>query len=334
MNRTVCCFKLIELLESEPGQVFTAQHIADLLHTRKRCIGDYVIDLRDANIPIQTKRGREGGYFIAPEDIRRPLYLSLADLQKLTTLYNLLESKEKIPAIQKALRPLDYIIQHCARGMELSQSTTQYLLHSENSPLDENEKIYLNRIDQAITNHQTIEFAYQSVANSDVDPQSIPPRKTDPYTLVYDKGDRPYFIGYDHKHEDYRVFRISSKRILWISGYMETYQPDPDYSPQKILGTNGLVRGESVRYTIRVKETGARFFLEKGFGQDVKQEKCDQSGWRQYSFTSDNPHEVFDNLYRMQDSILLLGPQQAREQYLKGLKDILESYSQNTDSYQ
>lgn len=334
MKCTVCCFKLLDLLQSTPGVTYSAQQIADELGVRKRPIGDYVSDLRDAEINIQSKRGRDGGYYIAAEDVQRPLRLQLAEFKKLTALYGYLEKEVNVPIAQNALLPLQKVIQYCASGLQAGKQTTHYLLNNQNSPLNEQEKRYLFEIDQAISNQQTIEFVYQSVAHSNINPKSIPPRKTDPYTLIYEKGEQPYFIGYDHMHKDFRVYKISAKRIHWLSGYKEKYEPIPGYSPKKILGKHGLIRSALVRYTIQVKADCARFFEEKFFGEDVKKEECTRPGWEQYSFTSDNPHDVFGKLYRMLDAIQLIAPEEAKEQYLKGLKDILESYSQNPDSHQ
>src|SRR3954452_23995944 len=80
---------LLELLQS--GGVRTMAELADRLGVDGRTVRRYVGHLIDLDVPVESVRGRYGGYRLAPRDRRPPLMLT--DEEALAVLLGLVAGR-------------------------------------------------------------------------------------------------------------------------------------------------------------------------------------------------------------------------------------------------
>ncbi len=85
-----------------------------------------------------------------------------------------------------------------------------------------------HHLENACQNHHTVLMTYYTAGRN-----SVSERKLDPYVLHLYRGTNPYVIGYCHKRQEIRWFRVD--RIQEIQVTQEKFTPDPSFDAKAHL---------------------------------------------------------------------------------------------------
>ena len=220
---------LLELLQS--GGLRTIAELADRLEVDQRTVRRYVDHLLDLDVPVESVRGRYGGYQLAPGYRLPPIMLS--DDEALAVLLGLVASGRsgfsaisgtasqtataKIRRVlpERLTRRLDALLESLAFTDSPGESTAV-------------EGAVLLPIADAVRSHRPISIKYTSQDGRRSD------RTLHPYGLVVHSG-RWYVTGFDLRAEENRTFRLD--RIAAVRTLPGSFEPPADFEPaERVLG--------------------------------------------------------------------------------------------------
>jgi predicted DNA-binding transcriptional regulator YafY len=214
---------LLELLQS--GGVRTAAELAERLGVDERTVRRYVEHLLDLDIPVESIRGRYGGYRLA-RGFRLPP-LMLGDDEALAVLLGLLEGRRSgltaafgpasETAAAKIRRVLPTRLGERLQGVLDSVAFTGEPL--ENSALD---ATVLLTLSDAVAKHRPVAIAYGDRTD----------RIVHPYAIV-SHGDRWYVRVLDPAVGEERTFRLD--RIGGARTLPGSFEPPADDPVQRLL---------------------------------------------------------------------------------------------------
>ena len=232
---------LLELLQS--GGVRTAAELAERLGVDERTVRRYVEHLLDLEIPVESVRGRYGGYRLA-RGFRLPP-LMLGDDEALAVLLGLLAGRRSGltaalgPASETAAAKIRRVLP--TRLGERLQGVLDSVAFTgepgEDSALD---ATVLLTISDAVANRRPIAIAYGDRTD----------RTVHPYAIV-SHGDRWYVRALDPaigEERTFRLDRISNARML--SG---SFEPPADDPVQRLL--TGFATAD-YRYEVAIRVRG------------------------------------------------------------------------------
>lgn len=265
---------LLELLQS--GGVRTAAELAERLAVDERTVRRYVEHLLDLDIPVESVRGRYGGYRLA-RGFRLPP-LMLGDDEALAVLLGLLAGRRSgltaafgpasETAAAKIRRVLPTRLGEKLQGVLDSVAFTGESV--ENSALD---AAVLLTISDAVANRRPITIAYGDRTD----------RTVHPYAIV-SHGDRWYVRALDPvigEERTFRLDRISSARTL--SG---SFEPPTDDPVQSLL--TGFATAD-YRYQATIRVQGAEEQIRTRFPASVAvvEKSEEQPGWQRLTIRAE-----------------------------------------------
>ena len=210
---------VLELLRSR-GRMSGAE-LAEALEVDSRTVRRYVTMLQDLGMPIETERGRAGGYKLRPNYRLPPLVFSEDEVVALTLgmlfarrlgLSGAATAAET--AVAKMERVLPSVLREQVQMMDETLSMRLPMLGV--APASET----IMALTVAAYRNQRVEISYQKSYNEETR------RQVDPYAIVHTLG-LWYMVGYCHLRRDLRTFRLD--RVAHISMCAETFVPPQDF---------------------------------------------------------------------------------------------------------
>jgi predicted DNA-binding transcriptional regulator YafY len=213
---------LLELLQTHAG--LTGTQLADRLGTDVRTVRRYTAHLRELGIPVESDRGRYGGYRLARGYRMPPLVLT--NDEALAVVLGLLAGERlgmsgTAPAGAGALAKIERVLPQALREpLAAMRDTLSFTAGTVNAQVPETG--VLLALAQASRSHQSVALRYQSWR------QEHSERDLDPYGVVFHAG-RWYVIGHDHLRDSLRTFRID--RIASITPRDATFTTPAGFDP-------------------------------------------------------------------------------------------------------
>ena len=210
---------VLELLQVH--QRLSGPEIAARLEVDLRTVRRYVTMLQDMGIPIETERGRYGGYRLRGGHRLPPLMFT--DDEAFATTIGLLTVRRlglavAAPAAESALAKLERVLPPAVRGRV---STLQGTLVTDFTGRPEAPSTgHVLALSDAIASHRQVRIGH--VAGSGAETE----RTLDPYGIVYLNG-LWYLPAHCHLRGDLRVFRVD--RIRSLAPLDSTFQPLADF---------------------------------------------------------------------------------------------------------
>ncbi|MER5258714.1 YafY family protein [Streptomyces sp. NPDC002855] len=219
---------LLELLQS--GGLRTIAELADRLDVDKRTVRRYVEHLNDLDVPVESVRGRYGGYRLAPSYRLPPLMLS--DDEALAVLLGLIAgqrtglatatdtaSETAAAKIRRALPP------HVARRLDAVTESLAFTQPSAGSGTPD--AAVLLAVADAVRHRRPVSMRY-------TDREGRSSRRTlHPYGIVAHSG-RWYLTGHDPGLGEDRTFRLD--RVADARTQPGTFEaPDGPDAAQRLL---------------------------------------------------------------------------------------------------
>ncbi|MFI1995609.1 helix-turn-helix transcriptional regulator [Actinoplanes sp. NPDC020271] len=198
---------LLELLQAAPAGV-TVGHLAERLEVDERTVRRYATHLAELGIPVTGKRGRYGGYTLAPGYRLPPLMLS--DEETLAVLLGLVAGRRiglstTAAATETALAKIQRVLPAGLRARTDALLAT--LDFAANRPVAgaNPDTSTLLTLAAAARGHRPVTFTY---AKPGAEPGV---RGLDPYGLVFHAG-KWFVTGRDHTRGAVRTFRLDRVR--------------------------------------------------------------------------------------------------------------------------
>lgn len=193
---------VLELLQSRHRMGGT--ELAERLEVDKRTIRRYITMLQDLGIPVETERGRYGGYRIRGGHRLPPMMFT--DDEALAVVLGLLAARRlgltaSAPDTEGALAKIERVLPDALREqVQAVQSALSLDLHpSDTAPANGT----VTMISRSITRRQPIWIRYSAGSVE----KRVTERVVEPYGIVYRAG-RWYMVGYCQLRTEMRSFRL------------------------------------------------------------------------------------------------------------------------------
>ncbi len=255
MDRLIRLLRIINVVQASPG--IMARELAKHCETSERNIYRDLELISSANIPI-TNEGHGKGYKFIGKFKQYPLNWDEDELNAFTVLPALLaeeyHTKSFVLAYEKVMAT--HIAEHVERKSLLSDLAKIFQSGHGSPSLHEN-SILPSIIDGVLTN-RTIEAVYHTQSRD-----TTTNRKIDPYFLIPRKN-RLYIIGYCHKSNEIRTFRLS--RFQSVDVLSKQFTRD-DINLEKYLQyTWSIIRGdERIDFKVKFSKEVARYIKEEEY---------------------------------------------------------------------
>ncbi|MFE6737113.1 helix-turn-helix transcriptional regulator [Streptomyces tubercidicus] len=223
---------LLELLQTHPG--LTGAQLADRLGTDVRTVRRYAARLRELGIPVESARGRFGGYRLARGYRMPPLMLT--NEEALVVVLGLLAGERlgmsaTAPASAGALAKIERVLPDSLRDpLAAMRDTLSFTAHTVLAQAPQTG--ILLTLAQSCRSGHTVALRYRSWHQEHTE------RDVDPYGVVFHSGCW-YLVGHDHLRDDLRTFRMD--RIAATTPTTGTFTAPDDFDPVTYL-TASLAR--------------------------------------------------------------------------------------------
>nr|WP_277398186.1 WYL domain-containing transcriptional regulator [Neobacillus citreus] len=251
---------IINKIQASPG--IKARKLAEICETSERNIYRDLEVLSAANIPI-TNEGHSKGYRFIGNFKQYPLNWDEEELKAFTLLPALLSEKYKTKAFISAYEKVmaTHIAEQAERNTLISNISRVFQSGKPSASSSENDLLQL--ISEAVLSSRTIEAIYHTQSRN-----TTTARKIDPYFLTPRK-DRLYIIGYDHKSNEIRTFRLS--RFHNVKVLNQKFTKDDINLEKYLQNTWSILRGEKlIRFKVKFSKDVARYVKEEEFNVTPK----------------------------------------------------------------
>jgi predicted DNA-binding transcriptional regulator YafY len=250
---------LLELLQA--GGVHTVPALAERLGVDERTVRRYTAHLVDLGIPVEARRGRYGGYRLAPGYKLPPLMLTddeavavvlglvVGDLSGLVTSPS---------AVAKVRRVLPAAL---AQRIDALMSTVDFTAPARPASASPPSALgdALLVLGEAARRHRAVRLEYTTWGGRSG------PRGLDPYGLVFHSG-RWYVTGRDHARDSPRTFRVD--RIGDVRMTADEFTPPPEFDPvgHVLAGLAAVPYDHSISVVLHTDPAEARRRLPPSVG--------------------------------------------------------------------
>lgn len=189
------------LITLQYKKLTTASELADVLQVDKKTIYRYINNLSLANIPIHTKKGRYGGFYIDEAFYMRPPKLNFQELQSLIAAEQVLE-ESKFPLKKDLRNSVSKIKSICFND---NNELEKKLEGAKFNPYDFIDSLKLDKkidkLNKSMERGRTLLIEYFNSNN-------LYEENIDPYNLVFKDGDW-FIIAYSHNEDKVKAYRVS-----------------------------------------------------------------------------------------------------------------------------
>ncbi|WP_439658087.1 helix-turn-helix transcriptional regulator [Lentzea sp. HUAS TT2] len=239
---------LLELLQS--GGVRTVAELADRLDVDERTVRRYVDHLLDLDVPVESVRGRYGGYRLAPGYRMPPLMLS--DDEALAVLLGLVAGRRAGlmagTASETAAAKIRRVLPARLGGRLDAVLGSLAFTTPEGQPVTPDAAVLLTLAD-AVTHHRPVSIRYTAADGRHSE------RTLHPYGLVAHSG-RWYVTGADAAIGEDRTFRLD--RIAGARTLPGSFDPPADVDPAQRVLTGIATAPHRHEVTVRIQGTAAQ----------------------------------------------------------------------------
>ncbi|MEU8242473.1 WYL domain-containing protein [Actinoplanes missouriensis] len=238
---------LLELLQAQPaGQ--TVGQLAERLGVDERTVRRYALHLAELGIPVQGRRGRYGGYSLAPGYRLPPLMLT--DDEAVAVLLGLVAGRRiglstAAAAGETALAKIRRVLPAALRARTDAVLGTLDFAAGRPAPAPATATATLLALAGAAHDRRPVAFGYTKPT------RETPPaggtatgaaperRRLDPYGLVF-HGGRWFVTGHDHDRGEVRTFRLD--RITAVEALEGSFEVPAGFDPAARVAA-GLATG-------------------------------------------------------------------------------------------
>lgn len=218
---------VLELLQNRPGS--TAADLADALGVTERAARRYIDILREAEIPVESRRGRYGGYALGRGVRLPPLVFSATEALGLVmaVFEGHHDAADTTDPVGNALRKITRALPEAVAAQAELVRRTARPVHSRSA----------QRPDPGITAQLVGASAAHRVVRLDYRPDGSPgwSSAVEPWAVLV-RERRWYLLCRRRSSGSIRTYRVD--RIRAVATLAETFEPPPDLDPAAELERN------------------------------------------------------------------------------------------------
>jgi predicted DNA-binding transcriptional regulator YafY len=215
------------LLRSNTRQ--TADSLAQALEVSERTIRNDLAFLRDRyGAPLEFSKAR-GFYYSDPEWRLPTITLTQGELFALTLGARMLEAYAGSAYATDLRSAISRIAERLPEQswVDLQQVADERILFRSGAVIDLDAEIW-HGLETACRTHKTVQMIYYTASRD-----STSERKLDPYVLHIYRGTNPYVIGFCHRRQEIRWFRVDRIKSMTVLG--ESFVPNPSFDAKDHL---------------------------------------------------------------------------------------------------
>jgi predicted DNA-binding transcriptional regulator YafY len=261
VERLIRLLKIINMIQVFPG--IKAKEISEKCETSERNIYRDLDLMSQANLPIFNE-GHGKGYKFTGNFKQFPLNWDEDEFKEFTLLPVLLGDKYKTKALMSAYEKVmaTHVAEQVERKSQLSNLSNVFQTGKPASATSVSKDL-LPLISGAILASNTIEAIYHTQSRN-----TTTKRKIDPYFLM-PRRDRLYIIGFDHKSNEIRTFRLS--RFKNINVLNQKFIKDEINLEKYLQYTWSIIRGEMrIHFKVKFSKDIARYIKEEEYNVPPK----------------------------------------------------------------
>ena len=298
-------FEIIYILMNKKS--VTAEELAERFEVSRRTIYRDIDILCQSGIPIYTNKGQGGGICLLETYVLNKSVLT--DQEQTDILAALQGLKATVPSDQA------HILSKLNSLFGNKSSDWIEVDFSNWSSRDE-DKLKFHQIKDSILSHRVIQFLYHSSYGQETS------RSIEPYKLIF-KGQAWYLFGFCKEKQDFRYFKISRIKKLFITE--EEFNPRPSASAKETDNTMSLHTSNPPLQELLLKINSAmayRVYDEfpssaitlDADGNFLIRTEIPVDGW------------FYGYLMSYEDQLELLEPLEIRNELIKKYKKVFEKY--------
>lgn len=253
------------------NQLVTASKLSKVLDVDKKTIYRYIDSLNKANIPVHTKKGRYGGFYIDENFYMKPFKLNRQELESLLMASTILTRKNGFNyemQLKDAVCKIKKIsVENCDDFKDIDCTGNFYMDDIGNTQKMEYK---VHRVNESMSRGRSIKIQCFSI-NKD----RMVSKNVDPYDIIYKEGSW-YLIAYCHANDEIRSFEMS--RIRKIDITEDTYMIPHTFSLEKYLDQNHKIfYGDRIKIVVRFTGKSVEF-IENGKWHFTQETEKDSQG--------------------------------------------------------
>lgn len=234
----------------------TASQLSEILEVDKKTIYRYIKNLNEAYVPIHTKKGRNGefyidkNFYIKSSNLNENEFKALLMAEEILTEKNgFIYEKDLKNAISK-VKNVNTNENEDLNGISVNKDFSINYVGSM-----ENLESKISKINYSMSRGRSLNINYFSINKN-----NLTMRKVDPYDLIFKEGNW-YIIGYCHMKGDIRNFKLNRVKSLKISN--DIYMRPHTFSLKEYLEKNwGAFMGDKIKVVIKFSEKEADFIKD------------------------------------------------------------------------
>jgi predicted DNA-binding transcriptional regulator YafY len=210
---------VLELLQAH-GRI-GGPELAARLEVNIRTVRHYITLLQDLGIPVESERGRGGGYRLRPGFKLPPLMFTEDEALALTLglmVARRLGLAATAPAVEGALAKVERVMPAALRAR--IQAVQETLVIAGATPYTAPPGALVLTLSSAAQQRRRVQMGYRGLSEQDTE------RALDPYGVVFYDG-RWFAVGYCHLRADLRIFRLD--RVLRAELREEQFERPADF---------------------------------------------------------------------------------------------------------
>ena len=293
---------LLEILQA--GGTFTVADLATRLGVDERTLRRYAAHLTELGIPVETVRGRYGGYRLGPGYKLPPLMLTDDEAVSVVLALASNPSAAGESATAKIRRVLPA---NLARRIDAMLSTVDITRRRDAPTASSVATDTLLTLAEAARNATTVAMTYTNWRGTRAE------RHLDPYGLVLHTG-RWYVTGHDHRRGEVRTFRLD--RVAKVQTTQQSFTAPEGFDPTAhvLSGLDDVPYEHEVSVIlyanydeVRSRVPGKLAQLVDGVRLEIRAQRLDGAarmlaglGWR---FRVERPEALKDELRALADQL-------------------------------
>ncbi|MEY8001470.1 helix-turn-helix transcriptional regulator [Clostridium sp. Mt-5] len=231
----------------------TASELAQTLGVDKKTVYRYISSLNKANIPVYTKKGRYGGFYIDKNFYMKPANLTEEELSALLMASEVL-TKQNGFIYEKELKNAVYKIKGVSINSDMNlnemDDTGSFSIDFIGNTGNLEDKI--SQVSYSMSRGRSLNINYFSINKN-----NLTMRKVDPYNLIFKQGDW-YVIGYCHMKDDVESFKLNRIKSLKVSN--DIYMRPHTFSLKDYLNDHWeLFMGDKIKVVIKFSRNMSHF---------------------------------------------------------------------------
>jgi predicted DNA-binding transcriptional regulator YafY len=241
------------LITLQYERLVTASELAEVINVDKKTIYRYIDTLVTANIPVHTKKGRHGGFYLDDEIFIKDVKLDEEEIKALLIAAHILTTDNGFAFEHELKRAVTKIKNVSIKNddvLSVINPSKEFKIYN----IGDLEKIddMMCKINYAMSKGRSLDISYYSQTKN-----SAAKGRMDPYNIVLREGDW-HIIAYSHLKNEVMLLNLSRVKSLRVTE--DIFIKPKDFSLGDFLEKNwGLFRGSNKQIKIKFSKKAAEF---------------------------------------------------------------------------